>query len=125
MRRFGSRCGAICKVVPLIKSKKGRSWRPILPLCQQQLPQLSPQPQLLLPQPQPQSVVELVVFCVVLWVAFWLALRVLQFWVLFCSLVLRAICGYSFQNQKSNLGPGSTGSANSLPSLAADMQNGG
>ena len=44
---------------------------------------------------------------------------------LFCSLVLRAICGYSFQNQKSNLGPGSTGSANSLPSLAADMQNGG
>ena len=62
---------------------------------------------------------------VVLWVAFWLALRVLQFWVLFCSLVLRAICGYSFQNQKSNLGPGSTGSANSLPSLAADMQNGG
>ena len=103
----------------------GRCWRPILPLCQQQLPQLSPQPQLLLPQPQPQSVVELVVFCVVLWVAFWLALRVLQFWVLFCSLVLRAICGYSFQNQKSNLGPGSTGSANSLPSLAADMQNGG
>ena len=77
------------------------------------------------PQPQPQSVVEFVVFCVVLWVAFWLALRVLQFWVLFCSLVLRAICGYSFQNQKSNLGPGSTGSANSLPSLAADMQNGG
>ena len=54
MRRFGSRCGAICKVVPLIKSKMGRSWRPILPLCQQQLPQLSPQPQLLLPQPQPQ-----------------------------------------------------------------------
>jgi hypothetical protein len=54
MRRFGSRCGAICKVVPLIKSKKGRGWRPILPLCQQQLPQLSPQPQLLLPQPQPQ-----------------------------------------------------------------------
>ena len=54
MRRFGSRCGAICKVVLLIKSKKGRGWRPILPLCQQQLPQLSPQPQLLLPQPQPQ-----------------------------------------------------------------------
>ena len=54
MRRFGSRCGAICKVVPLIKSKMGRCWRPILPLCQQQLPQLSPQPQLLLPQPQPQ-----------------------------------------------------------------------
>ena len=53
------------------------------------------------PQPQPQSVVEFVVFCVVLWVAFWLALRVLQFWVLFCSLVLRAICGYSFQNQKT------------------------
>ena len=79
----------------------------------------------LVPQPQPQSVVEFVVFCVVLWVAFWLALRVLQFWVLFCSLVLRAICGYSFQNQKSNLRPGSTGSANSLPSLAADMQNGG
>jgi hypothetical protein len=26
---------------------------------------------------------------------------------------------------KNNLGPGSTGSANSLPSLAADMQNGG
>ena len=46
MRRFGSRCGAICKVVPLIKSKMGRCWRPILPLCQQQLPQLSPQPQL-------------------------------------------------------------------------------
>ena len=54
MRRFGSRCGAICKVVPLIKSKMGRCLRPILPLCQQQLPQLSPQPQLLLPQPQPQ-----------------------------------------------------------------------
>ena len=54
MRRFGSRCGAICKVVPLIKSKMGRCWRPILPLCQQQLPQLSPQPQVLLPQPQPQ-----------------------------------------------------------------------
>ena len=54
MRRFGSRCGAICKVVPLIKSKMGRCWRPILPLCQQQLSQLSPQPQLLLPQPQPQ-----------------------------------------------------------------------
>ena len=56
MRRFGSRCGAICKVVLLIKSKKGRGWRPILPLCQQQLPQLSPQPQLLLlsqPHPQP------------------------------------------------------------------------
>ena len=51
MRRFGSRCGAICKVVPLIKSKMGRSWRPILPLCQQQLPQLSPQPQ---PQLHPQ-----------------------------------------------------------------------
>ena len=46
MRRFGSRCGAICKVVPLIKSKMGRCLRPILPLCQQQLPQLSPQPQL-------------------------------------------------------------------------------
>ena len=54
MRRLGSRCGAICKVVPLIKRKMGRCWRPILPLCQQQLPQLSPQPQLLLPQPQPQ-----------------------------------------------------------------------
>ena len=52
MRRFGSRCGAICKVVPLIKSKMGRCLRPILPLCQQQLPQLSPHPQLLLPQPQ-------------------------------------------------------------------------
>ena len=32
MRRFGSRCGAICKVVPLIKSKMGRCWRPILPV---------------------------------------------------------------------------------------------
>ena len=51
MRRFGSRCGAICKVVPLIKSKMGRCLRPILPLCQQQLPQLSPQPQ---PQLHPQ-----------------------------------------------------------------------
>mgnify|MGYP000541449062 CR=1 FL=1 len=28
MRRFGSRCGAICKVVPLIKSKMGRSLAP-------------------------------------------------------------------------------------------------
>lgn len=54
MRRFGSRCGAICKVVPLIKAKWDAVGAHFAPLCQQQLPQLSPQPQLLLPQPQPQ-----------------------------------------------------------------------
>ena len=50
--RSGRRCGVFCKVVPAQTGKKGRLPRPTLPSLQQQLPQLSPHPQLLLPQPQ-------------------------------------------------------------------------
>ncbi len=50
--KSGRRCGGFCKVVPMRYGKRGRLSRPALPSLQQQLPQLSPHPQLLLPQPQ-------------------------------------------------------------------------